>query len=56
LRGGLPAGFAADAGVGLHFVNGELQGAVGCDEGSGAYRLEVMDGEVGETPVPTRAL
>ena len=56
LRDGLAAGYAADAGVGLHFVNGELEGAVGCDEDSGAYQLEVVDGEVVETPIPTRAL
>ncbi len=56
LQEGLAAGYAADAGVGLHFVNGELQGAVGCDEGTGAYRLEVVDGEVVETPIPTRIL
>jgi dipeptidase E len=56
LKNGLGAGHAADAGVGLHFVNGELQEAVGCDEGSGAYRLEVVDDEVVETPIPTRAL
>jgi peptidase E len=56
LKEGLPAGFAADAGVGLHFVDGELQEAVACDEGSGAYRLEVADGEVVETPIPARAL
>jgi hypothetical protein len=29
---------------------------VGCDEGTGAYRLEVVDGEVAETPIPTRIL
>jgi peptidase E len=56
LKEGLPAGYAADAGVGLHFVDGELQEAVACDEGSGAYRLEVADGEVVETPIPARAL
>jgi peptidase E len=56
LKEGLPAGFAADAGVGLHFVDGELQEAVACDEGSGAYRLEVADGEVVETPIPARTL
>jgi dipeptidase E len=56
LKDGLAAGYAADAGVGLHFVDRELQEAVGCDEGSGAYRLEVVDGEVVETPVSTRVL
>jgi dipeptidase E len=54
LRNGLPAGYAADAGVGLHFVDGELQEAVACDEGSRAYRLEVRGGEVVETPIEAR--
>ncbi len=56
LKAGLATGYAADAGVGLHFVNGELRGAVGCDEGTGAHRLEVVEGEVVETPIPTRTL
>ena len=55
-EGRLPGGYAADAGVGLHFVNGELVEAVGCDEGSRAFRLEVVDGGIVETPVPTRTL
>src|SRR5512132_4332352 len=37
LNDGFPGGFAADAGVGLHFVDGELQGVVGCNEGTKAY-------------------
>lgn len=56
LKGGFPAGYAADAGVGLHFVNGELQEAVSCDEGSKAYRIELVDGEVVETPISARPL
>jgi peptidase E len=56
LRDGFPAGYAADAGVGLHFVNGELVGAVACDEGSSAYAVEIADGALRETPVPTRVL
>jgi dipeptidase E len=56
LREGFPPGYAADAGVGLHFVDGELQGVVACDEGSRAYRLELRDGEVVEEPLPTRLL
>jgi dipeptidase E len=56
LADGFPAGFAADAGVGLHFVDGELKEVVACDEGSNAYRLEVVDGEVVETPIPSRPL
>jgi peptidase E len=56
LRGGWPDGYAADAGVGLHFVNGELRGAVACEKGAAAYRVELVDGELVETPVPTRVL
>ena len=56
LRGGFPPGFAADAGVGLRFVDGELVESVACDEGSAAYRLELRDGEVVETPLETRVL
>ena len=54
LREGFPGGYAADAGVGLHFVNGELQGVVACDEGTGAYRVEVTGDEMVETPLPAR--
>lgn len=56
LKGGFPGGYAADAGVGLHFVDGELREVVACDEGSRAYRVEVRDGEVVETPISARAL
>jgi dipeptidase E len=56
LREGLAAGYAADAGVGLHFVDGELREAVACDEGSKAYRVALRDGEVVETPIEARAL
>ena len=56
LGDGLPAGYAADAGVGLHFVNGGLVGAVACEEGTSAYSVEYADGALVETPVPTRAL
>jgi dipeptidase E len=56
LKAGFPAGYAADAGVGLHFVEGELQGVVACDEGSKAYGVELVDGEVVETPISARPL
>lgn len=56
LKDGFAAGYAADAGVGLHFVGGELQEAVACDEGSKAYRLELRDGEVVEEPIEARVL
>ena len=56
LRGGLPAGYAAAARVGLHFVKGVLREVVACDEGSKAYRLELRDGEVVEEPIEARVL
>jgi dipeptidase E len=55
-NGLLPDGYAADAGVGLHFVNGELREVVACDEGSKAYRVEVRDDEVVEEPIEARVL
>jgi dipeptidase E len=56
LKDGFAEGYAADAGVGLHFVDGELREAVACEEGSKAYRVNVRDGEVVETPIEARAL
>jgi dipeptidase E len=56
LKDGLAGGYAADAGVGLHFVNGELREVVACDQESKAYRIEVRDGEVAEEPIEARVL
>jgi dipeptidase E len=56
LQGGFAPGYAADAGVGLHFVNGELREAYACEEGSRAYRLELRDGDVVEEPIEARLL
>jgi dipeptidase E len=56
LREGLAGGYAADAGVGLHFVDGELRDVLACDEGSNAYRVELREGEVVETPIEARVL
>lgn len=56
LKAGYPAGYAAEAGVGLHFADGKLKEVVGCDEGAKAYRIELKGGEVVETPIPARGL
>ncbi len=56
LQDGFPGGYAAEAGVGLQFVDGELREVVACDEGAKAYRVEVRSGEVVEEPIPARAL
>jgi peptidase E len=54
LRDGFPGGYAADAGVGLRFVDGELREVVAVDEGTSAYRVELRDGEVVEEPIEAR--
>jgi peptidase E len=56
LRDGFRAGYAAEAGVGLQFVDGELREVVACEEGSKAYRIEFRDGEVVETPIEARVV
>jgi dipeptidase E len=56
IQDGLAEGYAADSGVGLHFVDGELGEVVACDEGSKAYRVEVRDGEVVEEPIEARVV
>jgi dipeptidase E len=56
VAGGFPSGYAADAGVGLHFVGGELREVVACFEGTTAYRVQLVDGEVRETPLEARLL
>ena len=57
LRAGLPPGYAADDGVGLHFLGTELAEDVTEEEGCGAYRVELApDGDAVETPLPVRLL
>jgi dipeptidase E len=56
VAGGLPAGIAADDAVGVHFVGDELVDVVSERDGSGAYRVELSDGSVRETPLAARVL
>lgn len=56
VRDGLPGGLAADEGVGLLFRGTELAEIVSEREGSTAYRVELVDGEVSETPLEARVL
>lgn len=53
---GLSAGYAADDGVGLHFVGRELMAAVSSRPGANAYRVALVAGQVSEEVVPTRFL
>jgi dipeptidase E len=56
LNDGLAPGYAADSGVGLHFVGDELREVVACEEGSKAYWVELRDGEIVEEPIEARVL
>ena len=56
VRTGTAGGFAADDGVGLLFRGTELAEVVAEHEGSTAYRVELVDGEVRETPLDARVL
>jgi dipeptidase E len=56
LRDDFPGGYAADAGVGLVFVDGELRDFVGVDEGTHAYRVELRDGEPVDEPIEARVV
>jgi dipeptidase E len=53
---GFPAGIAADDAVGVHFVGDELAEVVSERDGAAAYRVELSDGSVRETPLETRVL
>ena len=56
VRNGLAGGLAADDGVGLLFRGTELAESVAEREGSAAYRVELVDGEVRETRLEPRVL
>jgi len=56
IRDGLPAGFAADDGAALHFVDGELANVVTSRPAAGAYRVEVVEGVVVETALASQYL
>jgi len=48
-QGLISSGYAADDGVGLHFVNDKLEKIVSSRPRAKAYRLEMLDGTVTET-------
>jgi len=53
---GFPAGYAADDGVALHFVDDALHAVVSSRPNAAAYRVELVDGRVSETALATRYL
>lgn len=53
---GLPAGYAADDGAALHFVNGEFVEAISSKQGARAFHVEKKGNEVVQTPLAVRYL
>ena len=56
IKEGMQGGYAADDGTALHFAGSQLVEVVTSREGAGAYRLELVNGEVSETRLPVRYL
>ena len=56
VAGGMPAGYAADDGVALHFIDDRLHAAVASRPDAFAYRVELVAGRVVETVLPTRLI
>jgi len=51
IEAGMLCGYAADDGVGLHFINGVLKHVVSSRIEAKGYKLELKDGKVIETPL-----
>jgi peptidase E len=56
VKEGLAAGYAADDGAALHFVDGEFREAVSSKPHARAFHVALCGGEVVETPIPIRYL
>ena len=53
---GFPAGYAIDDDAGVHFVGTEIADVVTSRKGATAYRVELADGQVVETPLEARSI
>ena len=53
---GLPGGWGCDDGVALVFEGDALREVVSSRQGAGAYRVDLVDGQVREVAVPVRFL
>jgi len=56
VRGGFPAGYAADDGAALHFVDTDLVACVSSRATAGGYRVRAESETVTETPLSVRLL
>jgi dipeptidase E len=53
---GMPGGYAADDGVALHFINGNLHNVVSSRPNAKGYKIEMRGSNVDESPVLTKFL
>jgi peptidase E len=53
---GFPPGYAIDDDAAIHFVGAEMAEVVSARDGATAYRVELRDGHVAETPLAARQL
>jgi peptidase E len=56
VRGGFPAGYAADDGAALHFVDTDLVACVASRATAGGYRVRAESDTITETPLSVRLL
>jgi dipeptidase E len=56
VRAGMAAGTAADDSVALHYLNGALHRVISSKPSARAYRVELRDGELMETPIEPELL
>jgi peptidase E len=56
IKEGLKAGYAADDGAALHFIDGELAHVVSSRENAKAYYVQCLDEEAAETELKTQFL
>ncbi len=56
IKQGMPGGYAADDGVGLHFINGTLRHVISSRPEAKGYRVELEDDSVVESTLETRFL
>jgi len=56
VRDGFPAGYAADDGAALHFVDTTLKACITSRPEAAVYRVSAEGGKVAETALPVRLL
>jgi peptidase E len=56
LREGMPGGYAADVGAGLHFIDGELDHGIASRPNANAFFVQLQNGSIEEQPISIERL